>query len=232
MIDRRERRRAAEAKAWSPAAAAGDPPRGHEETSSPLHEERLDAVVARLLEGDPATVLDLGCGSGSLLRRLIAEEGLERIVGVDTSLEALRRAERQLAQEGKRADRRISLIHASLEEVDERLAGFDAAALVETIEHIDPARLSVVERAVFSGMRPGTLVLTTPNREYNARYGMAEGELRHADHHFEWTREKFCSWATGVAGRNGYAVMFEDVGPLDPVLGSPTQMAVFRLSAG
>ena len=231
MIDRRARRRAAEAKAWTPATASGDPHRGHEETSSALHEERLDAVVSRLLEGELATVLDLGCGSGSLLRRLAPVRRLERIVGLDSSLGALRAARRLLAEEGWEDDERVELLHRSLEDPGKDLAGFDAAALVETIEHIDPVRLSVVERAVFGTLRPKAVILTTPNREYNVLYGMAEGELRHADHHFEWDREKFRGWAQGVAERNGYLVEVEEVGLADPVHGSPTQMAVFRLGA-
>jgi len=232
MIDRRARRRAAEAKSWSPATAAGNPHRGHEETSSSLHQERLDAVIVRLLEGEPATVLDLGCGSGSLLRRLAPVRRLERIVGLDSSTAALCVARRLLAEEGWGGDERIELVHGSLGDPDERLVGFDAAALVEIIEHLEPGRLSVVERAVFGTLHPTRVVLTTPNREYNVRYGMAEGELRHADHRFEWTREKFRSWAAGVAERNEYAVTFEDVGPLDPVLGSPTQMAIFGVKEG
>jgi small RNA 2'-O-methyltransferase len=219
--ERRSRRRAA-ASGWE---LLGRDSRGQDETKSPLHEERLDAVVRALAAAGARTVVDLGCGSGSLLRRLAAEPAFTRIVGVDTSMEALRVAEAALgdAIDGKR----LALRHGSFTDPDEDLRGFDAAALVETIEHVEPSRLSRLERAVFARMQPGVAVVTTPNREYNVRYGLAEGELRHVDHRFEWPRARFRSWADGVGERNGYRVSFADIGPADPLLGSPTQMAVF-----
>ena len=117
---------------------------------------------------------------------------------------------------------------------DTRIEGFDAAALVEVIEHIEPDRLASVERVVFELARPGMVVVTTPNREYNAKFeGMQPGQLRHPDHRFEWTRAEFRAWAENVAGRHGYAVRFLPVGPVDEALGPPTQMGVFgREGAG
>lgn len=228
-VDRRARRRAAAAKAEP--AAAGSAGLGQEETSTALHEERLDAVARVLLRSGARTVLDLGCGSGALLQRLVAEEQFAKLVGLDTSPRALLLAERLLATGGGAGGERLSLRCASFAEADPALAGFDAAALVETIEHVAPAHLSRVERAVFTELRPTTVVVTTPNHEYNVVYGLAEGEYRHPDHRFEWDRSRFRSWARGVAGRNGYRVAFEDVGPAHPWLGSPTQMGVFRLDA-
>jgi small RNA 2'-O-methyltransferase len=116
--------------------------------------------------------------------------------------------------------------------VEDDLASFDAAVLVETIEHIDPQRLTAVERAVFGGYCPGLVLITTPNREYNVLHGLPEGALRHRDHRFEWTRAKFRSWSEGVAKRHGYRVVFDDIGPVDAELGSSTQMATFSRIAG
>jgi hypothetical protein len=111
---------------------------------------------------------------------------------------------------------------------DERLQGFDAAAVVEVVEHLDPPRLSAFERVVFEFARPATVVLTTPNREYNVRFEtLPAGALRHADHRFEWTRGEFQGWANRVAEQFGYRVTFRGVGPDDPEVGPPTQMAVF-----
>jgi 3' terminal RNA ribose 2'-O-methyltransferase Hen1 len=124
---------------------------------------------------------------------------------------------------------RIKLLHGSLIYRDRRLERFDAAAVVEVVEHLDKPRLSAFERAVFEFARPGTLVLTTPNREYNVTWENVGSErLRHADHRFEWTRDEFRAWAEGIAGRHGYSVRFQAIGPMDEVLGPPTQMAVFR----
>jgi len=206
-----------------------EPILGYGESSTPLHEERLDAVASLLLGSGANTVLDLGCGAGALLQRLVAEEQFTRIVGVDSSAEALLMAERYLYTESDVADGRVALIHGSYTDPDARLEGFDAAALIETIEHIEPTQLSQVERAVFGSVRPDLVVVTTPNREYNVLYRIPEGEYRHADHCFEWDRPKFESWARGVSKRRGYDVTFAEIGPSDAWLGSPTQMGVFRL---
>jgi len=98
--------------------------------------------------------------------------------------------------------------------------------LMEVVEHVDPDRLPALEHAVFGSARPGTVVLTTPNREHNVRYAGLTG-LRHRDHRFEWTRTEFAAWTAAVADRYGYAVRLEPVGDDDPEVGPPTQLAVF-----
>ena len=115
---------------------------------------------------------------------------------------------------------------------DKRLEGFDAASIVEVIEHFDEPRLKAFERVVFEFARPGTAVITTPNREYNSTWeNLPPGALRHRDHRFEWTRTEFSQWAESVCSRFGYAVRFLNIGTEVPDLGSPTQMAVFTRSA-
>jgi hypothetical protein len=112
---------------------------------------------------------------------------------------------------------------------DRRLEGFEAAAVVEVIEHLDPPRLAAFERVVFEFARPRTIVITTPNREYNVTWeNVGPERLRHPDHRFEWTRDEFQSWGSRVAEKNGYTVRFLPVGPVDETLGSPTQMGVFE----
>jgi small RNA 2'-O-methyltransferase len=221
-VPRRDRRLAAALRERAPEGV-----RGQETSSSELHGERLDAVLAVLREHGASSVLDLGCGSGALLVRVAADPRFHRIVGVDASIQALGVAERELGA----GMERVSLIHGSFLDAHPQLAGFDAAVLVEALEHVEPAHLSRLEAAVFGGMRPELVVLTTPNREYNVRYGLAEGELRHADHRFEWDRGRFRVWADGVAARHGYEARVQGVGRADPLLGSPTQMAVFRRGA-
>jgi 3' terminal RNA ribose 2'-O-methyltransferase Hen1 len=193
-----------------------------------LREQRLDAVLAALAESGARSVLDLGCGSGALLRRLMAD-GYPKVTGVDVSVRALEGAARRLnletMHEAERA--RIELFQSPLTYRDRRLAGFDAAALVEVIEHLDPPRLGALEQNVFASARPATVIVTTPNSEYNVRWAGLDGGFRHPDHRFEWTREEFACWAEGVAGRHGYTVRRAPVGPEDPEVGPPTQMAVF-----
>jgi 3' terminal RNA ribose 2'-O-methyltransferase Hen1 len=123
---------------------------------------------------------------------------------------------------------RVRLIHGSLMYRDTRLAGYDVAAVVEVIEHLDPPRLAAFERVVFEVAQPGTVVITTPNAEYNVKWEtLPAGRFRHRDHRFEWTREQFQAWASGIAERFGYSVRFLPIGDEDPEVGAPTQMGVF-----
>jgi len=196
-----------------------------------LNEQRLGTVLAALKASGAQSVLDLGCGEGRLLRMLLKERQLTRIVGLDVAHRTL-----EMAAENLHYDRlptlqkeRIKLLHGSLMYCDERLAGFDAAAVVEVIEHLDPSRLAAFERVLFECARPGTVVITTPNREYNVKWeSLPFGKFRHRDHRFEWTRAQFRDWANGIAKRFGYTVRFLPVGPEDAVVGSPTQMGVFE----
>jgi 3' terminal RNA ribose 2'-O-methyltransferase Hen1 len=196
-----------------------------------LHDQRLDRVTEVLKAAGVRRVVDLGCGSGKLLKRLLAERQFTEILGVDVGIQDLEIAVRRLRLEtlSERQRARIKLVQGALTYRDRRIEGFDAAALVEVIEHVDPDRLGAVERAVFEFGRPGLVVVTTPNREYNARFeGMQPGQLRHADHRFEWTRAEFQAWVEGVACRFGYAARVEPIGEVDEALGAPSQMAIFE----
>ena len=196
-----------------------------------LNDQRIGAVLAALRASGAKRVLDLGCGEGKLLRELLKDKQFEEIVGMDVSIRTLETARDRLKLDRlpERQAARIKLLHGSLIYRDRRLEGFDAAAVVEVVEHLDPPRLSAFERAVFEFARPGTVVLTTPNREYNVTWeNVGAGKLRHADHRFEWTRDEFRAWAEGVAGRHGYSVRFLAIGPVDEALGPPTQMGVFE----
>ena len=199
-----------------------------------LNEQRLATVLGALRGSGAASVLDLGCGEGRLLRLLLDDRQFTRIVGMDVSYRAL-----EVATDRLKLDRmppkqreRIELVHGSLMYRDSRLAGFDAAAVVEVIEHLDPPRLAAFERVAFEFARPGTIVITTPNAEYNGQWAsLPAGRFRHRDHRFEWTRAEFEAWARGVAERFGYGVRFAPVGPVDATVGAPTQMGIFTRNA-
>lgn len=196
-----------------------------------LHDQRIGAVLAALRSSGARRVLDLGCGEGKLLRELLKDKQFEEVVGMDVAIRSLETARDRMHLDRlpERQAARIKLIHGSLTYRDRRLEGFDAAAVVEVVEHLDPPRLSAFERAVFEFARPGTVVLTTPNREYNVTWeNVGADRLRHPDHRFEWTRREFRDWAEGIAGRFGYIVRFLPIGPVDEALGPPTQMAVFQ----
>jgi 3' terminal RNA ribose 2'-O-methyltransferase Hen1 len=205
-----------------------------EEKPTPLAVQRRDAIVAALRESAAARVLDLGCGEGHLVQALLKEPRFTEIVGVDVSMRALTIASRRLRLDrmGERQAARVTLFQGSLAYTDNRIKGYDAAVLSEVIEHLDLPRLPALEYAVFGAARPRTVVVTTPNVEYNVRWeSLPAGHVRHRDHRFEWTREEFRAWAGAVAERHGYEVVFRPVGPDDPEVGPPTQMAVFSLTA-
>lgn len=196
-----------------------------------LNEQRHGTVLATLRSSGARKVLDLGCGEGKLLRELLKDRQFDQVLGMDVSIRSLENASKRLKMERlpDRQAERIQLIHGSLIYRDKRLEGFDAAAVVEVIEHLDPPRLASLERVVFEFAKPKTIVLTTPNREYNVMWEtLPAGEFRHSDHRFEWTRQEFSDWANRVADQYGYAVRFLPIGPEDENVGSPTQMGVFE----
>jgi 3' terminal RNA ribose 2'-O-methyltransferase Hen1 len=211
-------------------AARKDEQEASIERTISLNERRLDAVFQVLKASGASRVLDLGCGEGKLLRRLLADHQFAEIVGMDVSGRVLDLAETRLKLDrlaAKQRDR-IRLIHGSLMYRDSRLNDFDAASVVEVIEHLDRPRLRAFERVLFESARPATIALTTPNAEYNVNWpSLPAGTFRHPDHRFEWTRTEFQNWANDVASRFCYAVTYRPVGDEDSDVGPPTQMAVF-----
>lgn len=196
----------------------------------PLAAQRRAAVLAALAATNASRVLDLGCGGGALLADLVRDRRYTEIVGIDVSPRALELAQRRLRVDRlpQRQRDRLKLWQSALTYRDDRLRGFDAAVLMEVIEHVDPPRLPALQDAVFGHARPTAVIVTTPNVEYNVRYdGLSEGAFRHADHRFEWTRAEFAAWAARVAAAHGYTVEIRGVGDADPQVGAPTQLAVF-----
>jgi 3' terminal RNA ribose 2'-O-methyltransferase Hen1 len=195
-----------------------------------LNERRMGKVAELVTALGVKTVADLGCGEGRLLSRLLDVKAMDRVVGVDVSLRSLEHASERLHLDrmAPRQRARIELLHGSLVYRDDRLKGFDAATVIEVIEHLDPPRLAALERVLFEATRPTFVIVTTPNREYNVKFeGLPAGRFRHSDHRFEWTREEFCAWCSRQCERFRYDVEYHAIGDEDPALGPPTQLALF-----
>ncbi|MCL1982092.1 MAG: 3' terminal RNA ribose 2'-O-methyltransferase Hen1 [Clostridiales bacterium] len=197
-----------------------------------LNAKRLGSVVAALKSCNAKQVIDIGCGEGNLLRQLLSEGQFTKIAGVDVSHVALERAAEKLKlnRAGDSLRERIQLFQGSLTYRDSRFAGYDAACVIEVVEHLDASRLSAFERVLFEFAKPPVVVLTTPNKEYNVNYGLVDDdEFRHGDHRFEWSRAEFRHWASQTAEKFGYSVLFSEIGDVDETYGAPTQMGVFTL---
>jgi len=197
-----------------------------------LNTQRLGSVVAALKSYGVKRLIDIGCGEGSLLKLLVKERQFTNIAGVDVSHVALKRAADNLKLEwaGDSMRERVQLFQGSLTYKDARFSGYDAACVIEVIEHLDVPRLAAFERVLFEFAKPPVVILTTPNKEYNANYGLLyENDLRHGDHRFEWTRAEFRNWANKTAEKFRYTIQFSEIGDLDETHGAPTQMGVFTL---
>lgn len=195
-----------------------------------LNERRIGEVIEQLRKCGARRIVDLGCGEGKLLRELIKERSFTEVAGMDVSLRALEIARDRLELDRLPAAKRdrVKLIHGSLMYRDKRLAGFDAATVVEVVEHLDPPRLAAFERVLFELARPATIIVTTPNIEHNVLFPtLPAGGFRHRDHRFEWNRAEFEAWAARIGQRFGYRVDLAPVGEVHPQYGPPTQMAVF-----
>ncbi|MEN0128885.1 MAG: 3' terminal RNA ribose 2'-O-methyltransferase Hen1 [Brevundimonas sp.] len=196
-----------------------------------LARARREAVALALRDIGARRVVDLGCGEGALLRELVTDPSFTELVGVDVAARELDRAARWVDRLPDQQRTRVTLRQSSATYRDPAIAGFDALVLMEVVEHLDPERLPALESTVFAHARPGAVVVTTPNAEFNVLYERLQpGGMRHPDHRFEWTRAQLAAWATDVAQRHGYDVAFRDVGPADEVHGPATQLALFTVA--
>lgn len=195
--------------------------------TTPLHEERLQAVMAVLRLTGARSVADLGCGDGALMLRLLDDPLIERVAGVEQSPAALTALKAALAARGHAGREGVSIIEGSMLDPRPELAGYDAVVMVETIEHLPPGQLSQWESAVFDVIAPSVVVITTPNAEYNPVLGVPPHRFRHREHMFEWDRPRFRKWVESVAVRRGQRWLVRDIAGVREGLGGASQMAVF-----
>lgn len=140
-------------------AAGGDgPPRLTRLTfHGPLSEARSDALVRRLALAEPASVLDLGCGWGELMLRVLSAVPGATGTGVDLNAEDLARGRRSAEARGL-ADRvayvEESAVTSSRGPADLVLCvGSSHALTAEEPPHHLPAALRELRRLVSDGGR-------------------------------------------------------------------------------
>lgn len=211
------------------AAPLDDTDVSEQEEDVKLNTLRLNAVKTVLMKSEVHSVIDLGCGDGRLLSLLISEQQITKLAGTDVSSAALEKAKRSLRIDSlsETKKNKLSIFHSSLTYRDSLIEGYDAACLVEVIEHIEPSRLQSLERAVFEYASPSLVIVTTPNSEYNILYKLTKNSMRHGDHRFEWTRQDFAKWTKKICDSYGYSVSITGIGAFHEALGNPTQMGVF-----
>ncbi|WP_028510240.1 3' terminal RNA ribose 2'-O-methyltransferase Hen1 [Ruminococcus sp. NK3A76] len=197
---------------------------------TPLNTLRMEAVKNAVHDSGAKSVIDLGCGECKLTSMLLTERQITKVTACDVSIGTLEKASQRMHLDRMSPYLRdkLTLMQASLTYRDERFSGYDCACIIEVIEHIEPMRLPALERSVFGFANPRTVIVTTPNIEYNANYEyMKENTLRHTDHRFEWTRAEFREWTEHVCKEYGYTCEISGIGDIDEALGTPTQMGVF-----
>ncbi|GMP71654.1 hypothetical protein CsSME_00029978 [Camellia sinensis var. sinensis] len=223
--------------------------------SPPLSKQRVEYAVQQIKESCATSLVDFGCGSGSLLDSLLEyPTSLEKIVGVDISRKSLTRAAKIIhAKLSRSSDATVPsaglksavLYYGSITDFDSRLYGFDIGTCLEVIEHMEEDQAHLFGDVVLTSFCPRILIVSTPNYEYNVilqRSALQSQEddpdektqsqsckFRNHDHKFEWTREQFSRWASNLAMRHNYSVEFSGVGgAVDREPGFASQIALFR----
>ena len=200
------------------------------EPKTPLNTIRLETVKNAVLASGASSVIDMGCGEGRLTSMLLKEPQIKKVTAFDVSVSALEKAARRLHLDRMEPymKNKLTLMQAALTYRDKRFEGYDCACVIEVIEHLEQMRIAAFERVLFEFAAPKTVILTTPNREYNACYEhLHESGMRHPDHRFEWTREEFRHWTESICRRFGYTCEISGIGDMDENYGTPTQMGVF-----
>ena len=202
------------------------------EKAQPLKIQRHEAIEATLAIHGAKTIIDLGCGEGSLIFYLLEQKKYAKIAGTDISAKNIESAKKRIAGRPSRACREDDLFVSSLTYPDKRLRGYDAAVLSEVIEHFEINRMNTVMKNILGAAKPQIFIMTTPNRAYNNQFsGLADGAMRHPDHRYEFTEEEFTNFCRKNASAFGYEVELEPIGEISPEFGAPTLMGVFKKCA-
>lgn len=197
------------------------------ERAKRLNDLRYEQIIETVTALKPETIVDLGAGEGKLSVKLGYVKGVKEVLAAEPSQSAALKMKARFEKAEGPGFVYPEMIWSSLFYKDDRLRGKDVIVLCEVIEHIDEERLPGVMTTILSDYRPGALILTTPNQEYNSVYGL-DASYRHPDHRFEWTRAEFQEWCEQRNKKGNYTLEFIGIGEEDAQYGHPTQMCVFK----
>ena len=168
-----------------------------------------------------------GLITGRYLRRKksLISQALERLVEENEVLGD--EGEQDESSQQEEIEKKLNLNQQRLGTVVAALKSVNAKRVID-IGCGEGNLLSLLLKVLFKFARPQTVIVSTPNKEYNMHYSnLFEGAMRHKDHRFEWSRREFEMWAAKIAENYGYNVKFVQIGDVDNEFGSPTQMGVF-----
>lgn len=123
-----------------------------------------DRTIYPLLDGLSGSVLEYGCGAGSLLLHLAREARFQSLTGVDISERALERIETAARDLGVSA--KVSLTAPARDTLPQIPSGsIDVLLSLDTIEHVlDP--YVVLDELSRIGSRDSVFVISVPNYGY------------------------------------------------------------------
>lgn len=123
----------------------------------------------------------------------------------------------------------INILCGSVLEFDSRLSGLDCISCIELIEHLPIDDVEPFLDNLFGRLRPKYAIISTPNKDFNKLFDFKEGQMRHWDHKFEWTREEFVQKCSYVKDKYPYDFEVFGVGdaPPDEDVGFCSQFALF-----
>lgn len=112
-----------------------------------------EALVDQIKPRDGETILDVGCGTGSLAILLKRRAPRARVVGLDPDLEVLATAAQKARKAGVEIEWRRGFAHDA-----DSLGEFDQIVSTLVFHQVSPAEKLAGIRAMFAAVRPGGIV--------------------------------------------------------------------------
>jgi len=171
------------------------------------HEQRID-VVESLIDFK-RSIIDFGCGHGDFAKRLNhrLEKTNKRYYAIDKDDEMLRVVKKRMK------DAENVIFGASFPE--DMIEGEDFDVIMsEVIEHMKKDEATKVVKDILGKQHVKSLIITTPNKDFNTFFLFYDDEMRYEDHQFEMGKEEFIKWVGEITGdiKNGLGLQLLEIG--------------------